>query len=119
MLAMRNRFSVPMRLVSLMTLLLFAGAGIGFSMADALRFHGRGNDLSGQAHYDPAGGCREHSENCVLLFWGSTDRAQTSDTPETRLPPEIFQSPVALIGDAPSHQLFLAPSSRAPPLLLA
>ena len=102
-------------LVTLMTVLLFAGMGVGFSMLDAVRYHGRGNESSGHAHYDPAGGCRDHAENCVLLFSGATDRAAPLTPSETRFAQPVTQQESHTGDPAASHAGVLAPSSRAPP----
>jgi len=119
MLSMRNRLTLPTRLLGLLSILLFAGMGVGFSMLDAVRYHGRGSESSGHAHFDPLGGCRDHAEKCVLLFSGATDRAAPLAPSETR-----FSQPVAVpeshaSDPAVSHAVILAPSSRAPPTLLA
>jgi hypothetical protein len=119
MLLMRDRLNLATRLLSLLSILLFTGVGVGFSMLDAVRYHGRDSEARGQAHYDPAGGCRDHAENCVLVFRGSTDRATAITPPETR-----FSQPVVESQPCPAvRAVFLAtqraPSSRAPPLLLA
>ncbi|MEP7325651.1 MAG: hypothetical protein ABI836_06875 [Gemmatimonadota bacterium] len=116
--SMRNRLALPTRLLGLLSILLFAGMGVGFSMLDAVRFHGRGNESSGRDHYDPAGGCRDHAENCVLLFSGATDRAAPFVPTETRLPQTVTTLEPRSGDPAVSHAVLLAPSSRAPPSLL-
>lgn len=119
MLLMRNRLNLASRLLSLLSILLFTGVGVGFSMLDAVRYHGRGNEARGQAHYDPAGGCRDHAENCVLVFRSSTDRATSIAPPETRFSQPVIAAQPRPVDRAVSLATPHAPSSRAPPLLLA
>jgi hypothetical protein len=116
---MRNRLTLPTRLLGLLSILLFAGVGVGFSMLDAVRFHGRGHESSGRDHYDPAGGCRDHSENCVLVFSGATDRAAPLAPAETRFAQPITNQEPSSGDPAVTHAVLLAPSSRAPPFSLA
>lgn len=119
MLPMRNRLTLPTRVLGLLSILLFAGMGVGFSMLDAVRFHGRGNESSGRTHYDPAGGCRDHAENCVLLFSGAADRAAPLAPAVSRFALPVTEQESRPADPAVSHAVLLAPSSRAPPSLLA
>lgn len=106
-------------LCSLLVLLLFTGAGVGLPMIDAVRYHGRGEHLNGHPHYDPAGGCRDHAENCVLVFTGATDRAAPPPIAAVRL--AIPSVPVSVIAFSTTYSSStpLLLRSRAPPALLA
>ena len=119
MLPMRNRFTLPTRVLGLLSILLFAGMGVGFSMLDAVRFHGRGNESSGRTHYDPLGGCRDHSENYVLMFSGATDRAAPVAPAVSRFAEPVTEQEPCPGDPALTHAVLLAPSSRAPPSALA
>ena len=119
MLSMRTRLSLTTRLLSLISILLFAGMGVGFSMLDAVRFHGRGEHLNGRAHYEQAGGCRDHAENCLLVFSSSTDRAVPPPPPVTHFVAPVAAIRLLAINSAVSHPVLRATTTRAPPSLLS
>jgi hypothetical protein len=114
--ATRARIS---RLCSLLVLLFFTGAGVGLPMLDAVRYHGRGEHMNGRDHYDPAGGCRDHAENCVLVFTGATDRAAPPPIPAVRLAMPAVPLPSIAVSATLSSSTPLLLRSRAPPAILA
>jgi hypothetical protein len=114
MLAMLNH--VPPKaigLLSLVTLLLFGGVDIGLPMVDSVSHHSAG--LRSRQHYEPAGGCQDHAESCLLVFSSTSDGAVPSFSPVIRLAqPDSERLPV-VVRTASSHPVLRASSSRAPP----
>ncbi len=55
------------RLAALLLLTAFVGSGIGLPGFDLLAHHlGSDHQQPLRPHYDPAGGCHNHAEHCVL-----------------------------------------------------
>jgi hypothetical protein len=114
MLAMLNH--VPPKaigLLSLVTLLLFGGVGMGVPMVDSVRYHSE--DLRSRPHYEHPGGCQDHAESCLLVFSSTSDGAVPSFSPVIRLAqPDSERLPV-VVRTASSRPVLRASSSRAPP----
>jgi hypothetical protein len=104
------------RLVTLLLLTVFLGAGTTLPDSDALLYHWVDGSDSHRSHVEPAGGCGSHSEHCTLgrnatgagakLAQGTVARA----APVEQAPPFTI-SPLRVI----AAQRGIIPQPRAPP----
>ena len=111
--------STPLRLTSLLALIVLVSGWIGVPAVDAARFHQHSDAAGGQAHFDVAGGCEDHAESCALTAASSQRRMLLSPSPgiSKSLPPTAEPERTGLI--APQLRLPGLSSSRAPPVSLA
>ncbi len=100
-------------------LAVFLSAGTSLPSLDGLLFHQSGSEPGrAQTHIEPAGGCLDHGQHCVL---GRTATGSGADvTPITEATVELASRPVIPVA---AQSLFSAdptglPNSRAPPVLL-
>ncbi|HEX7336135.1 MAG TPA: hypothetical protein VF252_02910 [Gemmatimonadales bacterium] len=95
---------MPSRLIrvkSLLLLLVFLAAGTSLPSLDSLLFHGEaGASQRGRIHLEPAGGCLDHAEHCVLGRTATGAGAIATPIIEVTVEP----------GDGSAHQL--RPTSR-------
>jgi hypothetical protein len=111
---------LQLRVKAFLLLAVFLSAGTSLPGPDALVYHHGTAELDrSSSHIEPAGGCLDHAEHCVL---GRTATGSGADA-----------ASVAVVTVAPAsrpaqpltaHSLFSAdpagtPNSRAPPVLLA
>jgi hypothetical protein len=101
-------------------LAVFLSAGTSLPSVDGLLFHQDGSEPGrAQTHVEPAGGCLDHANHCVL---GRTATGSGADvTPLTEVPVELASRPALSVA---AQSLLSAdatglPNSRAPPVLLA
>ncbi len=104
------------RLVALLLLAVFLGAGTTLPDADALLFHWSGASEQLVAHVEPAGGCGSHSERCTL---GRTATGSGSSLAESQLlrTAPAGQAPVVRTPSVPrlTAKRGILPQPRAPP----
>ena len=111
---------LQLRAKAFLLLAVFLSAGTSLPGPDALLYHGGAAELDrSSSHIEPAGGCLDHAEHCVL---GRTATGAGADVPPiTVVRAELASRPIQPITAQP---LFSAdptgiPNSRAPPVLLA
>ena len=97
--------------------LVFVGGSLGLPALDATLFHGSSRQAQGP-HYDPAGGCGDHSERCTLATAiAATQLPALSPTPSVVVTSPVLRF-IAPSTDRPvAAQALTLPLSRAPPLL--
>ena len=113
---------MPSRLIrakALLLLLVFLAAGTSLPSLDSLLFHGdMGASERGRIHVEPAGGCLDHAEHCVLGRTATGAGAIATPVSEITVEP----------GNGPALQLLptslcrsytrgVIPQPRAPPAL--
>lgn len=101
-------------------LAVFLSAGTSLPSLDGLLFHqNRGEPGRAQTHIEPAGGCLDHAQHCVLGRTATGSGANLTPTTEATVAPASRPAlPVAaqsLLSADPTG----LPNSRAPPVLLA
>lgn len=111
--------STPLRLTSLLALIVLMSGWIGVPAVDAARFHQHSDAAGGRVHFDIAGGCEDHAESCALTAASSQRRMLFSPSPgfSKSLPPAAEPELTGLV--APQLRLTGLSSSRAPPVSLA
>ena len=104
---------------SIFLLAVFLSAGTTLPSLDGLLFHGAGESGRAQTHIEPAGGCLEHGQHCVL------GRTAPGVGALAALGAEVTAAPPAPpASSSPTSSVFNpgiagAPNSRAPPVSLA
>jgi hypothetical protein len=112
-------FPRRIRLKASLLLAVFLSAGTTLPSLDGLLFHGGGEPERAQTHLEPAGGCLEHAEHCVLGRTAAGAGAFVASITEVRVAPP---SPPAY---RPTHPILIdaddvgVPNCRAPPVSLA
>lgn len=107
------------RAKALLLLLVFLAAGTSLPSLDSLLFHQDADHPSRSlTHVEPAGGCLDHAEHCVLGRTATVASSVATPTVQIRLQPA--GGPV---GRPTSKSLQSAepagtPHSRAPPVLI-
>ena len=104
------------RLVALLLLTVFLGAGTTLPGPDVLFHHLDGHADQPRAHFDPAGGCAGHAEKCTLGRAATGAGAAIAQAPglltlAAEAPPPAVRSAIGIVfADAAA-----IPHSRAPP----
>ena len=106
------------RVQSLLLLLVFLAAGTSLPSLDGLLFHGAGHPERSQTHLEPAGGCLDHAEHCVLGRTATGAGAIGTPSSEVMVGPGSGSAlqllPTSLCR---SYHRGVIPQPRAPPAL--
>jgi hypothetical protein len=106
---------MPRRLISLLLLTVFLGAGTTLPGPDVLVHHW-GVGQNQRAHIEPAGGCSSHAGHCTLGRTATGAGASIADAPVLRTEPlagtALRLVPPTVVAGADHITL---PQSRAPP----
>jgi hypothetical protein len=100
-------------------LAVFLSAGTTLPSLDGILFHVEGGSQRAQIHLEPAGGCPDHTQHCVLSRTAPGAGALVAVSHEVRAeapsaPDGPFNTPPLI-----SASIAGAPHSRAPPVPLA
>jgi hypothetical protein len=107
---------MPRRLVALLLLSVFLGAGTTLPGPDALLHHWSGQSQDLRSHVEPAGGCASHTEQCTLGRTATGAQVALAQGPVFRIEPAgrapSRPTPVVRIIAADRGAI---PQPRAPP----
>jgi hypothetical protein len=113
---------MPARLIqakALLLLVVFLAAGTSLPSLDAVVYHNQGADAQRwQTHVEPAGGCLDHAEHCVLGRTAPGSGAVVGQPSKVKVEPFRRSAP-QLASSQPQVDLspLLTSKPRAPPAL--
>ncbi len=107
---------MPRRLLALLLLATFLGAGTTLPGPDALIHHWSGQSEDYRAHAEPAGGCTSHTEQCTLGRSATGASATLALAPAVRVEgAESRATPVPPVVRILAADRGAIPQPRAPP----
>jgi hypothetical protein len=104
---------------AILLLAVFLSAGTTLPSLDGLLFHSGGESGRAQIHIEPAGGCLDHAEHCVLGRTAPGAAALSTSAAEIRVAPPSPPANPAALQTVFTAGVAGAPNSRAPPVSLA